>query len=59
MSYIEERKLQLQQIQEMAEGRLALCQQCDKYKKKFCTACGCFMPAKVRLKNVTCPLKKW
>lgn len=42
------------------EERLAICRSCDKLKRMdFCSMCGCFMPAKTKLANQSCPLKKW
>ena len=44
-----------------AEVRYDTCIQCDRFNNlsKMCKECGCFMPAKVKLKAVVCPLKKW
>lgn len=40
--------------------RISLCKSCDRLNSlNFCKECGCFMPAKVRLKWSECPLKKW
>lgn len=40
--------------------RIDTCKSCDKLSKlNFCELCGCFMPAKVRLKTATCPEGKW
>lgn len=43
------------------QQRLDICHSCDAYFKftKQCKKCGCFLPAKVRLKSSRCPLKKW
>jgi hypothetical protein len=44
-----------------AAQRLQLCQECPKLVRltRQCTECGCFMPAKVKLPNASCPLEKW
>tara|TARA_B110001454_G_C12417201_1_gene307757 strand:+ start:187 stop:420 length:234 start_codon:yes stop_codon:yes gene_type:complete len=44
-----------------AEERLAMCNDCDRYRKsiKQCKECWCFMPLKVLEVNVKCPLGKW
>ena len=43
-----------------AKARYDICRQCDSFSPlKICNECGCFMPLKVRIKSVTCPLKKW
>lgn len=40
--------------------RIKLCQECpDLNKLRMCKHCGCFMPAKVRLKSASCPIGKW
>jgi hypothetical protein len=41
--------------------RYAICRTCEKFnsKTKICMQCGCFMPAKTKLKSVVCPLSKW
>jgi hypothetical protein len=40
--------------------RIKTCKECDKLNNaKFCVECGCFMPAKVRIPIVACPLGKW
>lgn len=40
--------------------RIETCKTCDQLTKlKLCKVCGCFMPAKVRLKGSSCPLGKW
>src|SRR5215831_2559614 len=46
---------------ETAEARMAICKDCPSFQSflRTCAECGCFMPAKVRLPNVECPLKKW
>jgi membrane protease subunit (stomatin/prohibitin family) len=39
---------------------MSICEECPKFTKlKFCEECGCFMPVKVKLKDVKCPLDKW
>ena len=45
---------------EKAEERLAVCAKCDKFSDAgLCTECGCVMAAKVKIKTLACPLKKW
>lgn len=47
-------------VEKIRNERLDLCQSCDKYNKlKFCSECGCFMPAKISLYQTKCPLNKW
>lgn len=46
--------------QQVAEERLSICKQCPKYLPTGnCTECGCFMKAKTKLPNATCPIHKW
>lgn len=43
-----------------ATTRLSICLDCPSLTKaKRCKECGCFMVAKTKLKNATCPLGKW
>lgn len=41
--------------------RMAICDECEVQNKtiKVCTACGCVLPIKVRLKESTCPMELW
>ena len=42
---------------QIAGKRYALCKSCEKFKEttKFCGICGCFMPLKVNMLNMSCP----
>ena len=44
-----------------ARARAAICNSCEHLNKtlSICKKCGCFMPAKVRLKWARCPINKW
>lgn len=45
---------------DVAASRLSICMQCPQFTKtKRCKECGCFMVAKTKLKEATCPLGKW
>jgi len=41
--------------------RMKVCLQCEHLFKptRQCKKCGCFMPVKVRLSNMHCPIDKW
>lgn len=41
--------------------RYELCKSCVHFNAtlKTCKLCGCFLPAKTKLKGSQCPLKKW
>lgn len=40
--------------------RIETCKNCDRLNSlNFCRECGCFMPAKVRIKSAACPIGKW
>lgn len=44
----------------LAKQRYDICLECPELTKlRFCSQCGCFMPLKVRIDKVECPLKKW
>lgn len=46
-----------------ADDRIRICQKCDKNywigRTLWCSMCKCFVPAKARVENETCPLTKW
>jgi hypothetical protein len=43
-----------------AKKRYAICLDCEEISKiRTCNKCGCFMPLKVRLSGVECPIGKW
>jgi hypothetical protein len=48
---------------EFTDGRVRVCQKCEfNYwlgKKLFCSICKCFVPAKARVKDNTCPKGLW
>jgi hypothetical protein len=45
----------------VAEERLSICKSCPELIKLTtqCKKCGCFMAAKTKLKQATCPIGKW
>jgi len=44
----------------LAKQRYEICKGCEYLTKlRFCGQCGCFMPLKVRIESVSCPIKKW
>jgi Family of unknown function (DUF6171) len=49
------------ETQEVGKERITVCLRCDQFSKlnKTCRVCGCFMPAKVRMKEKKCPLGNW
>jgi len=46
---------------EIAKERMDICNSCPELIKltKQCKKCGCFMEAKTKLPNASCPLGKW
>lgn len=44
-----------------AEERMSVCEKCEFFNSylKTCRKCGCFLPAKIKIKSSTCPLTKW
>ena len=46
---------------EDADARFEICKACDRllHATNTCKECGCFMKAKVKLKDAACPLGKW
>jgi hypothetical protein len=45
----------------ISSSRYSLCKECPELIKLThqCKKCGCFMSAKTKLPNATCPLGKW
>ena len=44
----------------VAAERLTICEGCDRYtKKKTCEICQCYLPLKVTMANMACPIDKW
>lgn len=45
----------------IADARLAVCKECDRFIKATttCRECGCFMVAKTKLEYAECPIGKW
>lgn len=41
--------------------RSQICRACDRYISitSMCKECGCYMPFKTKLKNMSCPLNHW
>lgn len=46
---------------DISRERYSICQGCEFFKHATftCGKCGCFMPAKTKLKNADCPVGKW
>jgi hypothetical protein len=42
-----------------AKRRWEICKECPELMMYICKQCGCFMPAKTRLRSANCPLQKW
>ena len=47
--------------EKLLADRLSICVNCPSYISitHQCKECGCFMPLKAKLKDATCPLRKW
>ena len=48
---------------EFTDDRVRICRRCDDHywikHALFCSICKCFIPAKARVEENTCPLNKW
>lgn len=44
---------------DFAEARMSICRECPHFGSivKACKLCGCFMPAKTKMKSQSCPDK--
>ena len=53
--------LNAEKIEEVATKRMLICNECPSKDKTFnkCKECGCFLPAKTRVLDESCPLDKW
>ena len=49
------------EITREAVDKMKICLQCEHFFKptKQCKKCGCFMPVKVRIPGMRCPVRKW
>ena len=47
--------------EEVANNRYSICKACPELLKvtNQCMKCGCFMAAKTKIQNASCPLGKW
>jgi len=45
----------------IARERYTICKTCEEFNPiiKTCKQCGCFMPAKVTVSQIQCPVSKW
>lgn len=71
MNFADKIKQRLEDLQKVADefivdtpisdARFAICVQCPELfvPTKTCKQCGCFMNAKTKLVNASCPLGKW
>lgn len=72
MSFVDKLKHRIDHIKEItikeiiadddiAEQRLSICEKCPHLIKltNQCSKCGCFINAKTKLKNASCPENKW
>lgn len=57
---MEEKNL-IQKIKEKADERYAICKECPEFFDvlKQCKKCGCYMPGKVLVPYLHCPIGKW
>lgn len=46
---------------ETQQHRMDICRACEFFivESEKCQKCGCFMPRKTALKNISCPIEKW
>lgn len=51
----------LEVIKKEAKAKMKICLQCEEMNKaiKTCKQCNCFLPAKVLVPGLHCPLDKW
>ena len=47
------------EVKQLAEARAKICASCPENKSNICNSCGCYIPAKVKAPQATCPKDKW
>jgi hypothetical protein len=53
-------KLLVEEAVILSNERMNVCNKCPfKSKKNTCKKCGCFLPAKTKVKLEKCPINKW
>ncbi len=57
--YIENLDADVKADDELYEGRLAVCKECDLLLVGMCRSCGCYVELRAVMKKNTCPRKKW
>ena len=43
----------------LGDKRFSMCQACPHFEDPRCTLCGCFMQAKTKIPQASCPVGKW
>ncbi len=53
--------LSTDELNELAEKRIAICHSCPLYNKQMniCNDCGCYIPSKTASRNSNCPKNHW
>lgn len=49
----------VQSWKENSDFRMRICNTCPHYKAPRCELCGCFMIAKTKIPQASCPAGKW
>ena len=47
------------EVKKLAEARANICATCPENKSNICNKCGCYLPAKTKSPQATCPIEKW
>ncbi|GAB4126214.1 MAG: hypothetical protein Fur0027_07130 [Raineya sp.] len=51
--------LKNEEVEELAQKRLAICKTCEFYNGVICKWCGCYTEFKIRQNIEKCPKGKW
>lgn len=57
--YIQLLDLDMKAADDLYNGRLETCKQCDYLEAGTCQACGCYVELRAAVKKNKCPYKKW
>ena len=53
-------RLLSEDMKDLSKARMEVCEECPlKSRNNVCTACGCYLPAKTKVKEELCPKNKW
>lgn len=49
----------IEDLLKLSDQRMKICSQCEHFSGVKCNQCGCFMKAKTKIPQASCPLGNW